>query len=338
MSLGDGGTVVLHLGLGKTGSSALQVGLVRNRDALARAGVFYPPHESDALAARGDVTSGNGMLLARFLVPWLHSPEEATQAHLESILETVAARSPSCRSVLYSSEFLYHFGETQLRMLDHRIRELGMSLRFVVYVRDVAGHALSEYRQKVRRAGLTVSFSDFLRADDEGYHPSLRDRCEILRAVGGNDSLTMVHYDSVRARLVPHFFEEVLGLTVAFADVDPIPEQVNRSLTDWECLLMRRVNELVADERLVRRAGDALASVPPCGPDCRTILSQDAEHLAARFSQTVKWVNRLEPLGGDLALLGDVPVVKGHSRETLPAREDRVLVWMAELLSSGSRS
>ncbi len=51
--------VILHVGHGKTGSSALQSSLVLSSEALAKAGIFYPPSLSDARAMKGEVSSGN---------------------------------------------------------------------------------------------------------------------------------------------------------------------------------------------------------------------------------------------------------------------------------------
>lgn len=59
----------LHVGAGKTGTSALQAAFVRNRDWLAGHGIDYPPSPWDEAAANHKITSGNGMGLAKFLNP-----------------------------------------------------------------------------------------------------------------------------------------------------------------------------------------------------------------------------------------------------------------------------
>ena len=61
--------LVLHIGVTKTGSSAIQAGLVQNRERLAERGIGYPASRSDRRALRWDTTSGNGMLLVPFLAP-----------------------------------------------------------------------------------------------------------------------------------------------------------------------------------------------------------------------------------------------------------------------------
>src|SRR5476649_287445 len=101
--------VVLHIGAQKTGSSAIQVGLARNRDALAKIGCLYPTADNDKTALQGGITSGNGMELAALL-----SPSQAFAAHFKK-LDQVAdiqnlARTKGIHSILYSSE-LFMFAQ-----------------------------------------------------------------------------------------------------------------------------------------------------------------------------------------------------------------------------------
>jgi hypothetical protein len=50
--------IVLHIGQGKTGTSALPSALARNHELLKSAGVLYPDHPSAAQARAGHVMSG----------------------------------------------------------------------------------------------------------------------------------------------------------------------------------------------------------------------------------------------------------------------------------------
>ena len=60
-------TLYLHIGHGKTGSSYIQSSLVLSRDALAAQGIAYPPYKTDAAAAAGGMSSGNGKPLFQAL-------------------------------------------------------------------------------------------------------------------------------------------------------------------------------------------------------------------------------------------------------------------------------
>ncbi len=54
---------ILHIGSTKTGSSAIQSGLVRHRDQLRKRGYCYVSSKADEKAEKGFVTAGNSRKL-----------------------------------------------------------------------------------------------------------------------------------------------------------------------------------------------------------------------------------------------------------------------------------
>ena len=85
--------VILHLGAVKTGSSALQAALVKNRDWLKQNGYDYPASGEDEKARNHKISSGNGMILAAGLNPRLRFHKDITnnssiEITLKSILES----------------------------------------------------------------------------------------------------------------------------------------------------------------------------------------------------------------------------------------------------------
>lgn len=318
-------SLMLHVGMGKTGSSALQVALVRNRDWLASRGICYPLADSDVLAKQGGVTSGNGMRLARFLVPWLHSEGENTRRHLD---EALAALPSEADTVLYSSEFLYHLGEQRLTEMAVACAGLSIPLRVVVYVRDIAAHAYSEYAERVKRARCTVDFRDFIDEERGDYHPALREKLEMLRRTLGDEAVTVVHYESVRANLVPHFFETILGIS----DLDgfeSMSHPVNRSLTDDEMVLMRGLNSRLPHAGAGKLASDSLVTLPPRGTSERRITPQEAEILTSRFEEDVAWVNSTGVVGGELSVVGRTAIGQRSTSTRLHEEEQHLLDWLA---------
>ncbi len=129
--------VVVHAGLPKTGTSAVQGWLNTNHDALAALGIDYPTHPVDG----NGVGIGNaGRLLERGSDGRLH----VAPTRVRNTLDRFA--SGPHHTLLLSSEF---FGSKVGQLADL----LPASTRFVMYVRDPMEFLESDYNQGVKRAG-----------------------------------------------------------------------------------------------------------------------------------------------------------------------------------------
>lgn len=318
--------LLLHMGLGKTGSSALQVGFVKNRAVLAEYGIHYPTSPADRAAEQDRVTTGNAGRLSRFLVPRLHRGDASPRELLRPTIQTL--RTTDSDTVLYSSEFLNQFEPERMGRLVRRADALGWQVHGVVYLRDVAGHAMSYYSQTVKRAGQTRDLADYLR---EGYHPAFRDRVSRLLDVLPREQVTLIHYDSVKHELTRHFSRAVLGVDPGDR-LDPVERSINRSLTQDELALLRQVNKVHGgDRKLSGRVGDLVIDRPPLGEGRPTITEDELALLDERFAHDVEWLNRLELEGGELSVAArDVPVVSCRPEQPLTDRER----FLAELLGT----
>jgi hypothetical protein len=331
--------------MSKTGSSALQVAFVRNRRLLAEHGVDYPEDPSDRLAVQDGVTSGNGLALSHYLVPWLsgggrpargdETPAQAAERRLDRFV-TRLSRTGDATTVLYSSEFLYHFGEPALRRLVDRCFERQVRVEVVVYVRDIAGQAVSNYLQDVQRGLCTLTLHDYLSAGPgTRYRPAIRSRLRALRSVLGTSSVHVVRYDAVRRGLVEDFFSCFLGIPSEAVE-DPVHREVNRSLTLAEAQLMRQVNQRVRDRAAAKEASDALVALPPLAAAGWFLTREEVGTLRDRFDKTVQWVNATGIRGGPLSLLGDLPVADVRHEEALDERHLRLTEWLAVLAQRAS--
>src|SRR5450631_2837417 len=85
-------TLVFHIGIPKTGSSAIQVFLARNRPALLREGVDYLNSGEFHMGVAGKISSGNGAFLARCLLPeGARAKIVPGESHLTEALEAIKA-------------------------------------------------------------------------------------------------------------------------------------------------------------------------------------------------------------------------------------------------------
>jgi hypothetical protein len=153
--------LIFHIGSPKTGSSALQVFLAKNRKALLNSDVDYLPIGEFALGAAGKVSSGNGAFLSRCLLPDEASARIADGArHAQEFFEAV--KNSSARLGLVSSELFIGADHDLMAELIGRLREMGITARCFYYIRSQVQLLASSYMQLVKRHGCTEGPADFI--------------------------------------------------------------------------------------------------------------------------------------------------------------------------------
>lgn len=310
------GRVVLHVGMPKTGSTAVQVALVRNRDLLISLGVTYPPARSDRAALAGRLMSGNGVSL----LPYVTSQEPMPEA-VEEIRRQVAESGTPF--VLWSSEALYY------RLRPDRLGELaaglasdGVELTVTGFVRDIAGHAVSSYSEMVKGALLTRSFHEFVdgSAGPPAYRPALRRCWGSFLDVLGPDAVTVRRYESHRQNL---FAALLSGLADLENSGVALPHDgVNRSMTARELVIMREVNKKLSDPREARLISGTLISAPPVGDEAPGISEEGLALLERMFTDDVEWMNSTFLAHDPMSVTGGATVVpQDPGAETLTREE-----------------
>ena len=285
--------LVLHMGLPKTGTTALQVWCVRNRGWLQEHGVWYPPFRSDAKAGDGGAHVGNGLPLLRYLRPESATRPDGPERALRQVRAELARNDAS--TVLYSNEWLFgqHRSE-QLRALRDALAVTGVTLQTVVYLRDIAGLALSAYAQQVETRMVATTFSEYVGSSvvtPPKFRISWQARLERMLEVVGPEHVLVQHYDSNRHRLVESLLE-VLGITDGPDGPGDAASVYNRTLTVREIEWKRYLNARITSRAESRRLGDAIAQLP--APSDGERLGATAADVAAlrRFENQVDWVNR----------------------------------------------
>lgn len=321
--------LLLHAGVGKTGSSALQTAFVLNRDLLRSSGVHYPTHPKDEIARRGGVTSGNGARLRPWLVPRGDGGRPRVRRLKARLLDELD--TPGTHTLLYSSEFLYLARPERLEELRSLLARHHATLEVVVYLRTIVDHALSSYSQVVKRSLFSGTFTDYLDPATEGHYHLPLDRLLAMPALLGAENVTALHYDSVRHELVGRFFRDVLGIDRV--PEDPGTTSVNRALTPAELDLMRRVNPLLADKAQARRVSDAVLERSPLGPPgFPPVTDADMELLRRRFADQVDQVNE-ELLGEDTLSIGQPPTSAPPARAPEASEREQVLLGIIARLA-----
>ena len=139
----------LHIGHGKTGTSAVQSSLAIASDELSKQGIRYPiqPSLRDQ-ASRLEITSGN----------WQPNPKVSLTAQLLEI----ANNNHKNEKIILSSESLFWLVPDLIQNKSEWENHIDMYI--ILAVREIEEMLSSEYQQRVKRHGDAMPLEQFLRA------------------------------------------------------------------------------------------------------------------------------------------------------------------------------
>lgn len=309
------GSVLLHIGPHKTGTTAIQGILASAREDLAARGVTYP-------GTRGSQVEEARVVLGR-PAGWAHDSaplpsDDVWRRLVREVHETLG------RTVLSSEFFALCNAEQRARVVDELGRE---RLFLLVAARNPGSIALSTWQQVLRdgKAGHLEEWLEgrFRRPEPEivteGFW-SWADAATLVEHWGqvlDPDRIRVVVIDESDRTLLPATFEQLLGLPAATLSGRRPPSQ-NRSLTAPEAELLRSATALTKaqlrwDEfSLFFRMGYARrlheARVPPAD-EARPVLPTWATSQAT--AEAAVSIERLRASGvtiiGDLEALRRIP-------------------------------
>jgi hypothetical protein len=222
--------LVLHAGTPKTGTTALQQALFRNRDALASRGIWYPP-------ARVDPVQKKHQFLVELL---LAGDETALAAAFDDI---VGAAPPETHTLVLSTEGVFNHWWDYPLASRAMLEQLGVPFALEIWTcfREPLAFTLSQYVQLLRNPrshapayGLDIGLDEML---DNAWFVKRLDYVGYVReteAVVGANNVRLFRYGS---DITTRFFR-------ALGAPDPldVPGDVNPSLRAPGVALMRAVN------------------------------------------------------------------------------------------------
>jgi hypothetical protein len=217
----------LHAGIGKTGSSALQLYFHKNAQALADHGIRYPPGEFDPDPNTG-ISSGNGFIY--------FTDNNSTELNLEQTY-TQLLDDGTGRDVLLSSEQFAELLTADIIRLLAMCENLNLELVPFLFIRDAEPWYQSAYHQIVKRHGYTGSFQQFIEEQPHRYPPALI--VERFEAVLPAKTLRVFSYEEAVNDIVPYVMWKMFGIDPPGEWANPT---VNRSLTRNELIDLIRKN------------------------------------------------------------------------------------------------
>lgn len=227
------GTLFIHAGHGKTGSSYLQNTLLLNHSYLAEESIYYPKNISDAEAERGVVTSGNAR----------HCFESIEQ--LEGIFDSFPLET---ESMLLSSEFVFRYLpellEEDRKNGFERIKRLNQRFGFdnwkvLLFIRDPVPFAISAWLQGVKSHREEMPLEEFVLGWPSTYPRRVRGFVEMCAELDFIE-LSILNYSRIKNEII-QVAAKWLGVDHGLL-VSPKTRVVNRSLTVGESYVIAWLN------------------------------------------------------------------------------------------------
>ena len=236
------GSVLLHIGPQKTGSTAIQESLHDARERLAELGVYYPGPYRRPIEA-GWAVLGGGAPLGR------PAPRiEAWQTLIDGLHASTLPRR------ILSNEDLSRGSDA---VVERIVNDVGADDIHLLYVARRYDQLLPSHWQERLKARMTLSFEEFLRVVLEGdpttWEWRLMWECQFPDQVLASwgrfvppERTTVIVLEGDHD-LLPRSFEQLLDLPHGLLVAPDVAN--NRSYTFPEAEALRRINQLCAEEK-----------------------------------------------------------------------------------------
>ena len=201
--------VILHAGLEKTGTSALQHFFACNANKLVRQGIYYPYVTSQQQAEVPSCGNASGLL-----EKYKQNPQLFDDIYKQAIKN-------ECHTVILSSEIMTLKPEQLHEILkEHKNFETYV----ILFVREIYGFSWSYYQQELK-----FSVGNY-RSHDQEIPPLNLDIW--LDSSFANGNLTLVNYDYCKNNIIETFFKKIM-VPINLDILEPT-KTINRSFTESE--------------------------------------------------------------------------------------------------------
>lgn len=295
--------IILHIGHGKTGSSAIQTVLARNNDILSALGVLYPDHPSLHEARQGLITSGN----------------LDKEDWFEGQVMKIARANPTHPTILFSNEHLFNrFDELFDGVGPYR--EV-YDFEIILFVRDPLELLASSYQQAIKRSGFFGGIGMFAPHVDHTIRAAaLVERIERL-GIG----FKLFNYSKTRGDSVECFLTHL----ALWDDIKRHGEwetgTVNRSLTRAELRFVRDINRVFGAQYGTLISDALVNQLPDIPADPSPIDGRTAQEVRARDQAAIDNLNYHLPVDQRLSFDREPPAGLETEDETLSAEQAEVI-------------
>ena len=273
----------LHIGHGKTGTSAIQSALAIASDNLRHKGINYPIHSSlRDRASRLEITSGN----------WEPKPD----ASLSDQLLSISGKNQGDSAIILSSESMFWLIPELIKNKNQWENEL--DLHIILAVREIEEMLSSEYQQRVKRHGDAMPLEQFIRARHfvSSHHEKAAEVIGLMSQE--NITNTIINYSQHKKDI-----SQVIFKLINAEELYPAEQMsgaiINRSLSAKELEILITINALYYKKYpwISTKISDTLIKKQPkiAAHQCK-IPRQQLEKIYERNDNYLKTINaHLEP-------------------------------------------
>ena len=268
----------LHIGHGKTGTSAIQSSLAIASDNLRGKGINYPIGSTlRDRASRLEITSGN----------WEPKPDVSLSDQLLSIAE----QNQDDSAIILSSESLFWLIPELIKNKSQWENQL--DLHIILAVREIEEMLSSEYQQRVKRHGDAMPLEQFIRARHfvSSHHEKAAEVIGLMSQE--NITNTIINYSQHKKDISQVIFK-LIGAEELYPAEQMSGAIINRSLSAKELEILITINALYYNKYpwISTKISDALIKKQPKieAQQCK-ISRQQLEKIYERNDHYLKTIN-----------------------------------------------
>lgn len=231
----------IHAGMPKNGSSALQSFFAKNIENLKYEGIDYPSFVDLTSAKNNEITSGNGINIAKTLLNKQHLAY-SSDAHgevFDKLLNYIL--NSRYKKILISSEYFFPIFLPSLKEFVEKLRINKIIVKYIYYVRRQDQFLISNYMQQVKRHLCLESIEPYIRKAYQNLQ-SYYSYAKNLEQILNKDNIIICIYENTKKfekGLCGHFCYQIMGKIPKWVETQ---KSVNTSPNNLELKLLLASN------------------------------------------------------------------------------------------------
>lgn len=225
-------TLYIHIGMPKTGTSALQSFFTQNRERLYEDGIWYPDlRPGQTVEEKQKGFGGNAIFLSQYP----ENLEDMNKEQRQRFEDTCKNLQSSEKDILLSSEWFFeNNASTYKKFMNRRF-----NVKIIVYLRRQDLWGESSWNQAVKEGKIVKGCFDFIQRRDLDYYKKLKG----IATVVGKDNVIVSVYEPGKEEDIFTSFLHILGIHNS-ENYQKDTYQVNPSLSANYVEIKRIINSI----------------------------------------------------------------------------------------------